>query len=115
MKRIITAIILLLMTVGPAYAVAETYTWCAPPDGTPVVYYNVQVEVNGGGWVDVGTYVVVVEGEDGSYDLTYVIGIHQLRVQGVDANGNLGGWSIASDAYDYEGAPGVACKPRRGE
>ena len=100
-----------MFIISPAQAKEITYTWCAPSTGTPVVYYNVQIEVDGAGWIDIGTYNVDVEGEDGLYTLTVPIGVHRLRVQGVDANGSAGLWSIASEPYEYEGEPGIACQP----
>jgi len=112
MKKLIMAIILVMMTIGPANAREEIYYWCAPEDGTPVVYYNVQIEIDGAGWIDIGTSYVEESIDDGFYALTIPIGVHQLRVQGVDANGNVGEWSIASDVYEYGGEPGIACKPR---
>ena len=102
-------VLIMLMAVSPSYAKVVTYTWCAAIDGTPAIAYNVQINVSNAGWVDLG--VTEADESGGSWLLDVPIGVIIMRVQGVDANGNVGPWSPTSDPYEYEGEPGMACKP----
>lgn len=103
--------VLLLALVVPAVAVAQDYvdwTWTAPTEGAPVVYYVIEVSVNGGAFAPAGT---VAENAWTMMDLvhgnTYIV-----RVAGVDALDRMGPFSAESDPYTHDaGAPGPPGRP----
>ena len=100
----------LLAFVTPAAAQTTediTYTWTAPTEGSPVVYYVVEHSVNGGPFVQIAT--VTTE----TYTLTATLGdTHQIRVAGVDAQDRMGPFSDPSDPYSPNlGPPGQPGKP----
>jgi len=100
MKKLITAIILTLMMVGQASAVTVTYTWTAPTTGTPVVYYEIEQNVDNAGWQPFGTTI--------NPELTTEtpVGMSIIRVAGVDEFGRRGVWSTESEPLIDLGAPG---------
>jgi hypothetical protein len=100
MKNLITAIILMMMTVGPSYALEVTYTWTAPTTGTPVAYYDVQLRVNSGDWEPFGTVINPTLTQD------MPVGLSLIRVRGVDEFGRAGVWSTESEPLIDLGEPG---------
>ncbi len=75
------------------YNIDVGYTWTEPLDGSPVVHYVVQHSING------GNFVPVTEVADNSCRVIVEMdGYHQLRVAGIDDQGQQGQWCFrASD------------------
>jgi len=84
-----------------------TYSWTAPTEGSPVVYYVIEHSVNGGPFVQIGTST------SNTYTLAATLGdTHQIRVAGVDALDRMGPFSEASDPYAPQlGPPGQPGQP----
>ncbi len=82
---------------APPVTIPTSYNWTPPTTGTPVEYYVVQLETDGGGYVTIET----VTDTTGTIDLepgrTY-----SVRVAGVDADDAQGDWSDPSDEYTPE-------------
>ena len=111
LKILAAAIILLVLMTQPSWAESVTYEWTEPTDGTAVVYYLVGLSANGGGFVTMAIRPDVPE-----ITLSFEPNVsYVVRVAGVDADGHVGCWSAASEAYLY-GAPGCCGVPSvRGE
>ncbi len=110
LKAVPWAVLALIAFAPPATAQTTedvTYTWTAPTEGSPVVYYVVEHSVNGGPFVQIATTPT------NTYTLAATIGdTHQIRVAGVDAQDRMGPFSEASDPYAPQvGPPGQPGKP----
>ena len=103
MKNIIrTALVALIFAIFPitSNAVIGTCEWDAPLTGTPVVVYRIELSVNDGEWVFIGETAELFFDTDLEPNVSY-----RARVQGVDAEGHVGPYSLPSDPYTY-GSPG---------
>ena len=108
LKKLTGLALLLMLATGPANARLQTWTWDPPTTGTPVAYYQVEVNLDGGGWIRLTQEPTTNQVQfDQSANVTYT-----MRVRGVDAAESAGPWSPVS-APDFFGAPGACGKPRR--
>ncbi|MBU0742170.1 fibronectin type III domain-containing protein [bacterium] len=105
---ILSAVVILAVSVTAQAQEVLNYTWTAPTTGSPVDHYVVQHSEDGGAWVTVQDTQMT-----NSYALTAVYDVeHRVRVAGVDAEGRQGPWSIASEPYTPTlGAPGQPGQP----
>ena len=79
---------------------ATEYVWTAPPKGTPVHHYFLQVRVNNSEFREydfIPTESILLQLEYGNK--------YEVRVAAVDADGRRGGFSSWSIAYSPEFAP----------
>jgi hypothetical protein len=111
MKLVKTALLTTIAILAfSSFAMAQeeiNYTWSAPTEGSTVVHYVVQHQIDGGSWANIGTVTVESYTLTADYDIT-----HSIRVAGVDSEDRQGPWSIASDPYTPTlGAPGQPGKP----
>lgn len=83
------------------------YTWTPPTEGSAVVYYIVEVVLDG--------QTITAQTVDSNHIFTYegyTPGESiKVRVAGVDAMGRQGPFSLYSDDYRDAGAPGACGKP----
>lgn len=86
-------VFLLLLIASPAAALNVAWTWSAPVEGLPAVFYRVQIQVDGGGWIDVATVDTTVA------VLDMPPGVSVVRVAGIDLDGRQGDWSAESEPY----------------
>jgi len=93
--------------------VESNYAWNTPAGGSPVHHYIVEISVNDGPWVEIGTSpepVFTYQSQVGE--------VVRLRVAGVDEQGRQGPFSDPSPSYtigivDGPGQPGQpALKPK---
>lgn len=76
------------------------YVWTAPTEGSPVVFYRVQLSRND------GEFTVIDTAPTTSYTLAVLWGDkYVIRVAGVDAAGRQGPYSIPSEPYTPEIPP----------
>ena len=102
-------ILMILLLAGGAIAQdtdSITYTWTAPVEGSAVVTYVVQLQIDGGTWTAVAMTI------DPRYTLTYQVGTAvSIRTAGLDASGRQGPYSLPSDPFLDAGAPGAPGQP----
>jgi len=111
MKKILEMTIGLVMLATCAFAQMApetTYVWEAPTYGTPVVEYVVELNINGGGWIELARTPNVTY----TFTTFEYLNTYEVRVAGVDALDRQGPFSISSDPYTPDlGAPGAPSKP----
>lgn len=96
----LAAIILALMIAMPAQSFTTRWYWTEPVTGSPVTYYEVEINTDNAGWDEFGVTVtneIITEMPTGA---------SSIRVRGVDEFGRVGLWSEASDLFIDAGAPG---------
>jgi hypothetical protein len=109
MRYLLTACILALLVIPvSASSPAVTASWEAPTEGSPVVFYVLEIYEDG-----------VLFIFDTTENTSYVVeaGIFQAgpqytaRVRGVDAQDRTGPWSLWSDPYVFDPGPPGGCGP----
>lgn len=108
MLAVAIALLAPMIVTAQTGTVAFTYTTTAPTTGNPVVTYEWQTSANNGtAWTAAGTSTGVTK------VITLVVGpTYIVRVRGVDALGQVGLWSDASNPNTPNaGAPGACGKP----
>jgi hypothetical protein len=91
-----------------AGAPAVTATWDAPTEGSPVVFYVLEIYED-------GELFIVDTTEDTSFVVPAGIFLagpqYTARVRGVDAQDRTGPWSLWSDPYVFDPGPPGGCGP----
>lgn len=109
MRYLLTACILALMVIPvTAGSPAVTASWDPPTEGSPVVFYVLEIYEAGALFLS-----------EQVYETSYLIpaGVFQAnvpytaRVRGVDAQGRTGPWSLWSDEYVFDPGPPGGCGP----
>ncbi len=106
-RRLAILLLILVLTAGVfsvAGAVKDAqpvhYVWTAPTEGSPVVFYRVQLSRND------GEFAVIDSAPTTSYTLAVEWGDkYVIRVAGVDAADRQGPYSIPSEPYTPEIPP----------
>lgn len=98
---------ILLLIAAPALAqqtVEVTATWAPPTEGSPVVFYVLQLAQDGGPFETVGTT------PETSYLLELTaLSTYTARVAGVDVLDRQGPWSPPSDPWYADPGPPGPC------
>jgi len=110
-KLIVSGILGLMLFASVAFAQIAPpvkYVWTEPTEGSPVVEYVVELNIDSAGWVQVAiTLLPEFTFADFEYLKTY-----EVRVAGVDAATRQGPFSLSSDPYVPDlGVPGAPSKP----
>lgn len=106
MKKLLLALGMVFALSSVAMAQTGQVTWTAPTEGSAVVSYVMEIEID-------GVSSPPVEGIIGtSYTIDLSFGsAYRVRVAGVDANNRQGVWSEWSDTWFDDGPPGQPGKP----
>ena len=100
------AVLLQFCVTSSSNAATQRWEWQPPNSGSDVVYYVVQLQVEGSDWE------TIEEVDDCRTKVRHPLGNSRIRVAGVDANGMQGPWSEPSIWFIHKPArPG---KPKSG-